>query len=282
MAFGRIDNYFESMRRVMEFRFVLPDDKRYMPNPEELNRPSNPGDPVIAANPHYSRPTKTVLLLNGYTHNNLEWLNHTQIMDLARMYNLAIFLPSGENGFYLNCEGKNDQFADYVGQELMEYVTKTFNLSPNREDHYVFGISMGGFGSLHTGLAYSDFFSKIVAFSPAYIIHEIAGAKPGFENAGGDYPYYRRYFGDLDTVLESKNNPEQLIRDLKAEGKDIPKIFLACGTEDFLIEHNRELKKFLVNENVPVDYFESPGMHDYNFWNQYVEKAIKWCLEDEK
>ncbi len=262
MAFGRIENYFESMRRVMEFRFVLPDDPRYM------------------ANSHYDRPTKIVLLLNGYTHNNLEWLNHTQMMDFARKYNLAIFLTSGENSFYLNREGCNDHFADFVGKELMEYVTDTFHLSKNKEDHYVMGISMGGFGALHTGLAYADFFSKIVAFSPAYIIHEIAGAKPGFMNAGGDYAYYRRIFGNLDTVLESENNPEQLIRNLKAAGKDIPKIFMACGTEDFLLETNRFFKNFLDEEKIPVVYYESPGSHDYAFWNQYVEKAIQWCLED--
>ena len=50
-------------------------------------------------------------------------------------------------------------------------------------------------------------------------------------------------------------------------------------SEDFLLEHNREFKRFLDDNAVPHVYYESPGGHDYDFWNQYVEKAIRWMLE---
>lgn len=269
MSFGRIENYFKAVNRTMEIRFILPDDIRFMKNFD--------GTP----NPHYERPAKTLLLLNGATHNNLEWLMHTGIYDLAIMYNIAVFMPSGENSFYVNCEGSETRIADYVGDELMNYVTNTFGLSEKREDHYVMGLSMGGFGALHTGLAYSGFFSKIAAFSSALILHEIAGAKPGFTNGGGDYAWYRRMFGDLDQVLTSDYNPEQLLLDLKEAGKSIPELYLACGTEDFLLEHNREFVAFLKNNEIPHLYFESAGSHDYKFWNQYVERALKWMLEVE-
>lgn len=267
MSFGRIENYFTVLNRELEFRFVLPDDVRFRNNPD--------GTP----NPHYQRPTKTLLVLNGATHNNLEWLMHTRIHDLAIQYNLAVILPSGENSFYVNTHG--NRFADYVGQELMEYATKTFGLSTKKEDHYVMGLSMGGFGALHTGLAYADTFDKIAAFSSALIIHEVAGAKEGFSNGGGDYKHYVRMFGDLDNILTSDINPEQLLLDLRAAGKPIPGMYLCCGTEDFLLEHNRQFNRFLVDNNFPHLYYESPGGHDYDFWNGYVEKAIKWMLEVE-
>lgn len=270
MSFGRIENYFKAVNRTMEIRFLLPDDPRFTRNFDGT------------VNPHYERPPKTLLLLNGATHNNLEWLSHTGIIDLATKYNLAVFMPSGENSFYLNCEGTDDHFADFVGDELMHYVTRTFGLSTEREDHLVMGLSMGGFGALHTGLAYADFFSKIVALSSALIVHEIAGARPGFTNGGGDYARYQRIFGDLDTVLTSSNNPEQLIRDLQREGKPIPGLYLACGTEDFLLEHNREFHTFLEDHQVPHIYLESPGSHDYGFWNQYIEPAIQWMTGEKE
>ena len=252
------------MRRMMEFRFVLPDDDRFT------------GFPGGGTNENYGRPAKVLLVLNGYTHNNLEWLTHTNISELALKYNTAVILPSGENCFYTNHAGCNEHFADYVGKELIDYVCKRFGLSEKREDHYVMGLSMGGFGALHTGLAYADNFSKIAAFSSALILHEIAGAKPGFVNAGGDYDYYYRTFGDLDTVLTRDVNPEQLLLDLQAAGKDIPQLFLACGSEDFLLEPNREFERFCTEHDVPHLYYESPGVHDYDFWNQYVEKALVW------
>jgi len=267
MSFGRIENYFSVLNRELEFRFVLPDDIRFTKNFD--------GTP----NPHYQRPTKVLLVLNGATHNNLEWLMHTPIHDMAIKYNLAVILPSGENSFYVNTHG--NRFADYVGKELMEYACKTFGLSDRKEDHFVMGLSMGGFGAIHTGLAYSDTFSKIAAFSSALIIHEVAGAKEGFQNGGGDYKHYVRMFGDLDNILTSDINPEQLIRDHQAAGKPTPDMYLCCGTEDFLLEHNREFKRFLDENQVPHVYYESPGAHDYSFWSPYVEKAIKWMLEVE-
>ena len=170
----------------------------------------------------------------------------------------------------------------FVGKELMEFVTSRFGLSTKKEDHYVMDISMGGFGALHTGLAYPENFSKIAALSSALILYEIAGAKPGFENAGGDYWYYRRTFGDLDELMISRQNPEQLIRDMKVENMEIPKIFMCCGNEDILLEHNQRFERFLTEENVDHVYFQTPGMHDYEFWNQYIEKGFRWFLEIEE
>ncbi len=36
-----------------------------------------------------------------------------------------------------------------------------------REDTFIGGISMGGYGALYNGFKYRDTFSKVVAFSPA-------------------------------------------------------------------------------------------------------------------
>jgi enterochelin esterase-like enzyme len=49
---------------------------------------------------------------------------------------------------------------------------------------------------------------------------------------------------------------------------------MACGTEDFLIERNRELHRFLEEQNVPHVYEEDTGIHDMVFWSKYVEKFI--------
>ena len=85
-------------------------------------------------------------------------------------------------------------------------------------------------------------------------------------------------FGDLDKLETSENNPEQLIRTLKAENKTIPAIYMACGTEDFLINENRAFHQFLKDEGVPVEYIESPGVHNWDFWNYYLEPSIQWLL----
>ena len=65
-----------------------------------------------------------------------------------------------------------------------------------------------------------------------------------------------------------------LVKKLKAEGKEFPEIFMACGTEDFLIERNRAMHKFLEEEGVAHTYWENPGIHDFVFWNKCVEKYV--------
>ena len=73
-------------------------------------------------------------------------------------------------------------------------------------------------------------------------------------------------------------NPEVLARNLKAAGAKIPEIFMACGTEDFLIENNREMHRFLENEGIGHLYFESKGIHDMVFWREYITKGVEWMF----
>jgi enterochelin esterase-like enzyme len=46
-----------------------------------------------------------------------------------------------------------------------------------------------------------------------------------------------------------------------------------------LLQENRSFHEFLVKENVDVAYQESTGIHDWKFWDEYLEPAIKWMLK---
>ena len=138
------------------------------------------------------------------------------------------------------------------------------------------GLSMGGFGALHTALYYPDKFGKLAALSSALIVHEVATMKEGEGNPVANYEYYRECFGDPSKVLESDNNPETLIKKLKASGQTIPEIFMACGTEDFLIEPNRSLHEHLEKVGYPHYYTEGHGTHAWEYWDPHIEEGLKW------
>ena len=161
-----------------------------------------------------------------------------------------------------------------MGEELLGYVQRVLGLAKTKEDTYIMGMSMGGFGALHTALYYPDKFGTATALSPALIVHEVASLKEGEGNEIANYEYFRECFGDPAKVLESDNNPETLIKKIKAEGKECPKIFMACGTDDFLIENNRNFHKFLESEGIEHTYVEDKGQHDMEFWNRYVLKFV--------
>ncbi|HAH61506.1 MAG TPA: hypothetical protein DCL73_05365 [Treponema sp.] len=125
----------------------------------------------------------------------------------------------------------------------------------------------------------NETFGRIVALSSALIIHDIAGISAGFKDPVADYNYYHAVFGDLNHLVESSNNPETLLDMLLHNKKELPEIFMACGTEDFLIKENRAFHDFLNSRNIIHDYFESAGVHNWKFWDEYIGKAVTWLMK---
>ena len=258
MANLKIDLFLNSLRRSASFEMYIPNDPvENMPLEEALQKKTE---------------MKTLILLHGYTGKAWNWVPE----ELARKHNLAIVSVNGENGFYLNGLSTGHQYQSMVGEEIIGYVRQTFGLATKPENTFLLGFSMGGFGALHTALAYPETFGKAGAMSSAMLIHGIAGMKPGEDNGVANYEYYRECFGDLSKVEESDNNPEVLVRRLKAESRRIPEIYMCCGTEDFLLESNRAFHSFLEEMGVTHIYRESKGIHDMVFWNEYTEKIIEW------
>lgn len=230
-------------------------------------------------NPHFDRPTKNVYLLHGYSGCDSDWMTGAPLGELANRFNVNFFMPSGENSFYLDQPATGFQYAQYVGREFVEYTRKTFGLSEDRENTFIGGLSMGGFGALHTAFAFPKTFSKTIALSSALIVAGLKDMKPGDSNPVANYEYYRQMFGDLEKVIDSDNNPETLVKKLVAAGEDIPAIYMACGTEDFLIEPNKAFKAFLDEQKVEATFFTGPGIHDMNFWRAQLEAGLVWALE---
>ncbi len=264
MASGRMEFHADSIMQHTNFSFVLPVD---MPKDEIL-------DPR-----HYDRPAKSLILLHGLTGTDTDWMFGGVAQYMSMQYNLAIFMPTTGNSFYLDRGYNGGNFATFIGEELPEFISRTFGYCDSRENTMISGLSMGGYGAIHTALTFPDRFSRCIALSSALRIHAIADDP----NGDGIIPPQMAIdiFGDLDTLETSDKNPEVLFRKLKAEGVEIPEMYLACGTEDSLVESNREFVQFLEKENASFVYEEGPGIHDWRFWNQYIERGLQWaCQED--
>lgn len=241
----------------------------FLPNDPRADQPWGQQD-----DPCRKRPMKTLFLLHGYTGSAGNYVPEY----LSERYNFAVIAPNGENGFWLDGISTGHKYCTLLGEEMLNYVRRTFGLAKSAEDTCILGMSMGGFGALHTGLAYPDHFGRIGAMSSALIVHEVAEMKPGTDNNVANYEYYRECFGDPQRVLESDNNPETLVDKLRTQNKKIPEIYMCCGTEDFLLERNRAFHQFLESRDVPHQYHESGGNHDMQFWNEYTEKIVRWMF----
>ena len=243
--------------------------------------PNDVPDFMGSMNPNYQRPMKTLVLLHGYSGTSSDWVTGSSIRELSTTYNIAVIMPNGRNSFYLDKEMTGEAYATFVGEELLAFARKTFGLSDKAEDTFIGGYSMGGFGALRTGLKYSHNYGKIVALSSALIVNQLKDMTPDMQNPMANYAYYERTFGDLKTAAERDCNPEVLIKEKLAKGEPIPPIYMACGTEDMLVETNKAFDAFLTEHQVAHEYKTSPGMHNWAFWNEYLEPSLRWLLGQE-
>ena len=186
MAQLSVKYFSQALNRNIRFEMYIPNDK-----PEET-----------------PKKMRTLFLLHGYTGDAGNWVPEW----LAQKYGFAVIAPGGENSFWLDGLSTAHKYCTFVGDELVNYIRRTFGLAHSAEDTFLLGLSMGGFGALHTALTYPENFGKTAAMSSALIVHQIAGMKPCEDNGVANYDYYRECFGDLDAVLESDSNPEVLVK----------------------------------------------------------------------
>lgn len=218
-------------------------------------------------------PYRTLYLLHGMFSNNETFLYNTQIRAFAERNNMAVVLPSCGNSFYLNKPQTFENYTNYVGKELVDFTRKIFPLSNKKEDTFIAGFSMGGYGSIRTGLLYNDTFGAIGAISPALITHRLDGVIEEYKHILDSKEFIEYCFEDFDNVRNSDMDPEYLINNLNGE---IPKLFIAIGKDDFLINENRHFYNFLKEKNIEVEYGEFEGSHTWDFCNTHINRFIEW------
>ena len=174
MSVSFVEYQSAAMNRTNEFIILLPNDV---------------GGFMRDMNPNYSRPPKVLMLLHGHTLSATAWLYGSNVNELSAKYNFAVIMPSNYNGFYIDREVAGEQYESVVG-EVLDFCVKTYGLSDKREDTFIEGLSMGGYGATHIGLKHPDRYSKIVALSSAYIVDGLGERAEKGEDSPLETAYY--------------------------------------------------------------------------------------------
>ena len=224
------------------------------------------------------RPYKTLYLLHGVFGSHKDWLYNSRIRLLAEEKGLAVVMPSGTNGFYVDQPWNCCDYSRFIGEELVNFTRRIFPLSTKREDTFLGGLSMGGYGAIYNGFKYHDVFSAIGALSAALVVNEKllerTDEPPVFCETK---TYAQSCFGqNLKEAVLGEKNPKVLINRLLEEGVTIPRLFMACGAQDSLFGVNLDFVQYLRQKKITVDFLEGPGGHRWDFWDAYVEKFLNW------
>ena len=128
-----------------------------------------------------------------------------------------------------------DRFRETLLTEVIPRVEAEYLVTKNRDSRAIAGLSMGGAESLLTGLNTRNEFAWIGAFS-----------------SGGLTPEFDKEFSSLDA----------------GANKQLRLLWIACGTDDHLIEINRALRAWLASKDVHHVDIETTGAHTWLVWRR--------------
>ncbi|MCI2774044.1 alpha/beta hydrolase [Staphylococcus petrasii] len=213
-----------------------------------------------------AKPLKSMLVLHGLSSDANSYLRYTSIERYANDHKLAIILPNADHSFYTNM-AYGHSYYDYV-MEVYDYVHQIFPLSKAREDNFIAGHSMGGYGTTKYALTQSQRFSKAAILSAPFDVSLLR-----------DYEYYdfspQAIIGEKGDIKGTPFDPYYLVEQAIDNHVDLPELLIMCGTEDELYPQNLEFIKYLDEKGIQYNFKESPGIHDYAYWDKAIKETIE-------
>lgn len=213
------------------------------------------------------RPLPTLLLFHGMGDDFSAWARQTAIERYALRAGLAVVMPDGGLSCYENM-AHGGRYRDFIALELPRVMAGTFPLSQRREENFIAGCSMGGFGALKLGLSLPERWSAVGCFSAAHMEYRPDAPR---NRAMLD----RVYGGEIDAC--DARVEADLLR-ANADGPDL-RLWHGCGEDDAL--RDNALKTRARIEALPAGrlnyHFELlPGRHDWALWDAMAARFIPW------
>lgn len=210
---------------------------------------------------------KCLYLLHGLSDDHTIWLRRTSIERYAAEYGICVVMPAAGKSYYTDMK-YGLKYYTYIARELPKIIREFLNVSDKREDNFIAGLSMGGYGALKIGLRECDSFCAAAGLSPAAELQYNEARRELFLPVFGDVTHIPRE-DDLFYLVEKQNdNPNR------------PRLYIGIGTCDGLYPGVVRLRDKLKGLDYDFTYRESEGRgHTWDFWDEYIQYVLKWMLE---
>ncbi len=212
----------------------------------------------------------TLYLLHGLSDDHTAWQRWTSIERYVEGLDLAVVMPAAQRSFYTDMAAGGCYWT-FISEEVPYVARSLFHLSARREDTFVTGLSMGGYGAFKLALSFPDRYSAVASLSGALNV-----ARMVFDPKTDWLDEAPAMFGDLASVKGGPNDLFYLAKKLAASRGPKPRLYQWCGTEDFLYKDNVRFHKLAQKLGLALDYSESPGTHEWKYWDQQIRVVLEW------
>ena len=215
-------------------------------------------------------PHPTLYLLHGMSDDHTIWQRRTSIERYVAPLGLAVIMPAVHRSFYTDM-ARGYRYWTFVSEELPRLARSFFRLSASRDDNFVAGLSMGGYGAFKLALRCPEKFAAAASLS---------GAVDRFRNIAeieeARRVEWENVFGDLEKVAGTDNDLHHLAEKVAKSDGPKPKLYQCCGTEDFLYEGNLCFRDHAKALGLDLTYEEGPGEHEWGYWDRMIRRVLEW------
>ena len=209
---------------------------------------------------------KTLWLLHGLSDDHTAWCRYTSIERYAKEFGLAVIMPAVNRSFYTNAKVGGNKYWTYISEELPSIMRKFFKLSDKREDNFVAGLSMGGFGAFKLALNFPEKYICAASFSGAL---DVANMDLGADTNGE----MKCVFGSVDEMRGDGSDLIHILENISDSSK-YPYLYQSCGTEDFLYDANIKFAECAKSAGLNIECVEESGDHEWGFWDRHIKLFI--------
>lgn len=149
-----------------------------------------------------------------------------------------VYVPQSSEDREVSRARRGEAFEKELINDIIPYIEARYRVRQGAMHRAIVGLSMGGGQSLGVGLKHVDEFAWVGGFSSAVF--------------GGD------------AALEA------LVKDPRRVDRRLKLLWIAIGTDDFLLERNREFIAGLKKRNIDHEYHETDGAHMWSVWRRYL------------
>lgn len=222
-----------------------------------------------------SRRYPVLYLLHGSSGSETDWPRRSGIAATAEKLPLIVIMPGAGDSWYVDSPGQG-KYESFFVQELVPAIDRTFRTIAQRNGRALAGNSMGGYGAWRLALDHNDLFCCAAALSGALDM----GATDPMEGeprewiiglyGGTDRKALRAYHSD-----DLYHRIDSLTKRKRWTG---PALHFSAGWDDYLLESDRHMARYLLERDLPCEYAEFPGSHDWQFWDSHIGDVLNFTL----
>ena len=221
------------------------------------------------------RGFQVLYLLHGLSDDHSVWLRHTSIERYALEYGIAVVMPNASRSFYVDMRYGPDYYT-YISYEIPYIVQTILPISSAREDNFIAGLSMGGYGAFMIALRNPDQYEAAASLSGTLDL------TPGFSLQEEGYKKMaREIFGTKLEYIKSDYNLIRLVKKQSMSGERLPRLYQCCGTGDFVYSVNRRFRAAALKYGLDLTYEEKPGAYEWSYWDSNLRQILTWMLKRE-